>query len=277
MRFDLRVVAKRALMTAAVALPLLYAATLAILYFGQERLIFPGTPLASDFKFAFDEHFEEIRIPVAGATLNALRFTQPHPRGLVFFLHGNVGNLATWTTGLDFYKRVNYDLFMLDYRGYGKSTGRIASEAQLHADVRAAWDYIAPQYRGTPIVIYGRSLGTGLAAALARDVDPALLVLVSPYANLGMEAKRAYPVAPSWLLRYPLATDTVIGDVKCPILLVHGSADTFIVPAESERLRSLAHAPVQLEIINGAAHDDVHKFPAYLDLLSAALIKAAAK
>jgi uncharacterized protein len=62
---------------------------------------------------------------------------------------------------------VNYDLFIIDYRGYGKSTGRIESEVQLHADVRAAWEAIAPRYRGKPIVIYGRSLGTGLAASLA--------------------------------------------------------------------------------------------------------------
>ena len=66
-----------------------------------------------------------------GATLHALHFMQEQPRGLVFFLHGNAGNLQTWTTGIDFYRRVNYDLFILDYRGYGKSTGHIESEQQL--------------------------------------------------------------------------------------------------------------------------------------------------
>ena len=74
--------------------------------------------------------------------MHALHITQLAPRGLLFFIHGNGGDLSTWATGIDFYRKVNYDLFIFDYRGYGKSTGRIESEAQLHADVRAAWDKI---------------------------------------------------------------------------------------------------------------------------------------
>ena len=183
-----------------------------------------------------------MRIPVPGATLHALHFTQPQPRGLVFFLHGNAGNLQTWTTGVDFYRRVNYDLFILDYRGYGKSTGTIDGEDQLHADVRAAWDAIAPRYRDVPIVIYGRSLGTGLAARLARDVQPALLVLVTPYASLAAAAKRAFPMAPEFLLKYRLRTDTLIADVRSPVLLMHGNRDTLIPLADSEALLARVRA-----------------------------------
>ena len=123
-----------------------YALLLAALYFGQESLIFPGTPLPAEHRFAFDQPFEEIRVPVDGGSLDALLFRQPSPRGLVFFLHGNRGNLQTWTTGLDFYRRVNYDLFIFDYRGYGRSTGQNVDERQLDADVRAAW---TPSRRAT--------------------------------------------------------------------------------------------------------------------------------
>jgi uncharacterized protein len=249
-----------------------YAGFLGALYFKQERLIFPVRRLPADFQFQFDQRFEEVRIPVPGATLHALHFMQDQPRGLVFFLHGNVGNLETWTTGLDFYRRVNYDLFIIDYRGYGKSTGTIESEAQLEADVRAAWDAIAPRYRGKPIVIYGRSLGTGLAAKLASEVDAQLLILVSPYTSLAASAKEAYPLAPEWLLKYPLRTDEVIGRVKMPIVLIHGSSDRKIPVAHSQRLAALAHAPVELIVVDGAGHDDIHRFPAYLDSLAARLI-----
>ena len=251
-----------------------YAGFLGALYFKQERLIFPGRPLPADFQFQFDQRFEEVRIPVPGATLHALHFIQEQPRGLVFFLHGNVGNLQTWTTGMDFYRRVNYDLFIIDYRGYGKSTGRIESEAQLDADVRAAWDAIAPRYRGKPIVIYGRSLGTGLAAKLASEVDAQLLILVSPYSSLAASAREAYPLAPEWLLKYPLRTDQVIGSVKMPIVLIHGSEDRKIAVEHSQRLAALAHAPVELIVVDGAGHDDIHRFPAYLDSLAARLIAA---
>jgi alpha-beta hydrolase superfamily lysophospholipase len=251
---------------------LAWAALLAALYFAQERLIFPATKLPVDHVFRFArQDFEELRIPVPGATLNALLFRQPRPRGLVFFLHGNAGNLETWTTGIDFYRRVNYDLFIVDYRGYGKSTGAIESEDQLHADVRAAWDAIAPRYRDLPIVVYGRSLGTGLAARLARDVHPALLVLVTPYASLASAASRAFPIAPEFLLKYKMRTDALIGDVRSPLLLLHGSRDTLIPHADSESLRALARAPTELIVVEGAGHNDIHTFPAYLDPLAARL------
>jgi uncharacterized protein len=259
----------------AVLIALGYAGALGVLYLAQERLILPATTLAADYRFRFDQPFEEVWIPVQGASLLALHFKQPNPRGVVFFLHGNVGNLATWTTGVDFYRRVNYDLFIFDYRGYGKSTGHVESEAQLHADARAAYDAMAPLYRDKPIVIYGRSLGTALAVSLARDVHPRLLVLVSPFTSLAAAAARAYPWAPGWILKYPLRNDTIIGEVKSPILLVHGSDDKLIPLAHSERLKALARSPVELLVVPGAGHNDIHKFPVYLDGLAARLIGVA--
>jgi uncharacterized protein len=252
-----------------------YVGLLAALYFGQERLLFPATPLPADYQFKFDQHFEEIRVPVAGGSLDALLFRQPAPRGLVFFLHGNRGDLNTWTTGLEFYRRINYDLFIVDYRGYGKSSGRIESEAQLRADVRAAWDTVAPRYRDKPIVIYGRSLGTGLAAELARDVHPSLLVLVSPFTNLAAAAQRRYPFAPAFLLKYPMRTDAIIGDITSPMLLVAGSEDRLTPVGDSLRLQSLAHAPVDLLVVAGAGHVNIHRYPAYLDGLADRLTRVA--
>jgi uncharacterized protein len=250
-----------------------YVGIVAGLYGMQERLIFPASTLPPDYQFSFDQPFEEVRIPVPGASLSALHFTQAKPRGLVFFLHGNGGDLSSWTTGADFYRKVNYDLFIIDYRGYGKSTGKIESEAQLHADVRAAWDAIAPRYRSRnlPIVIYGRSLGTGLAAYLARDVNPALLMLVTPFTSLAAAASRAYPLVPGWILKYPLRTDAIIGEVKSPVLLVHGTRDELIPLSDSEQLRSLARSPVELLVVDGAGHNDIQRFPAYLDGLAARL------
>jgi uncharacterized protein len=265
--------------TAAVILAALvalgYAGAVGLLYLTQERIILPASALAADYRFQFDQPFEEVWVPVQGASLHALHFKQPNPRGVVFFLHGNVGNLVSWTTGVDFYRRVNYDLFIVDYRGYGKSTGHIENEAQLHADARAAYDAMAPLYRDKPIVIYGRSLGTALAASLARDVQPRLLVLVSPFSSLAASAAHAYPWAPGWVLKYPLRTDAIIGDVKSPILLIHGSEDKLIPLSHSERLKALARSPVELLVVPGAGHSDIHKFPVYLDGLAARLIAAA--
>ena len=267
--------ARIAAVTLAALAALGYAGALGLLYVKQERIVFPASTLAADYRFQFDQPFEEVWIPVQGASLHALHFKQPNPRGVVFFLHGNAGNLVSWTTGVDFYRRVNYDLFIVDYRGYGKSTGHIENEAQLYADARAAYDAMAPLYRDKPIVIYGRSLGTALAASLARDVQPRLLVLVSPFSSLAASAAQAYPWAPGWVLKYPLRTDAIIGDIKSPILLIHGSDDKLIPLAHSQRLEALARSPVELLVVPGAGHSDIHKFPVYLDGLAARLIAAA--
>jgi len=249
---------------ALLGLAALYLIALAALYVFQERILFPAAPLPPDYRFHFDgQRFEEIAVRVPGATLNALHFMQPDPQGLVFFIHGNGGNLESWTTGVDFYRRVNYDLFIFDFRGYGKSTGRIGSEAELHADVRAAFDAIAPRYRGKPIVVYGRSLGTALAVDLATQVTPQLVVLVTPYTSVAALARRIYPWAPAQLLRYPLRTDALIGRVATPLLLIHGTRDELIPFDESRKLLALARAPAELLTIEGASHNDIHEFPLY--------------
>jgi pimeloyl-ACP methyl ester carboxylesterase len=256
----------------AVLAALAYAGLLGTLYFSQERLIFPATTLPADYRFRFDQRFEEMEVAVPGSTLNAVLIRQAEPKGLVFYLHGNGGDLRTWTTGLAFYRHINFDLFIVDYRGYGKSTGNIESEAQLHADVRAAWDTIAPRYRDVPIVVFGRSLGTALAARLAADVHPAMLVLVTPFTSLAATATRRYPYAPEFLVKYPLRTDAVIGTIRSPILLVAGTQDTLTPLADSERLRSLARSPVELLVIDGAGHNDIQSFPSYVDGLAARLL-----
>ena len=127
---------------------LLYGLVLALLWWGQERLLFLPTRLAPDHRMALERDVHERTIDVAGARLHALHLKLPAPRGVVFFLHGNAGNLESWFGDSDFFRRANFDLFMIDYRGYGKSSGRIDSEAQLHADVKTAWDAVAPEYAG---------------------------------------------------------------------------------------------------------------------------------
>ena len=112
-------------------------AVLAWIYSFQESLIFHPERLPAEHRFVFSD-VSEVSIDVGGETLSALHLKLPAPRGVVFFLHGNNGNLATWFTNSDFYRAANYDLFMLDYRGYAKSSGRIDSEAQLRAEIGRA-------------------------------------------------------------------------------------------------------------------------------------------
>ena len=201
----------------------------------------------------------EVWVDVPGARLHALHLRLPQPRGVVFFLHGNAGSLQTWFVNTGYYRRLNLDLFMLDYRGFGKSSGHIDSEAQLMADVRAAWAQIAPLYAGRQRVFYGRSLGTGLAAQLAAEVQPDLTVLVSPYTSMEALAAEKYPWVPAPLLRYPLRTDLALPRVQGRVLLMHGGRDTLIPPTHSERLQAV-QPRAELLWVPEAGHGDIHKF-----------------
>lgn len=259
-------IARRAVLSLFIMSVFVYAAIVAFVYFRQEKLIFMPLPLSPDHQFTV-AGVQEVKVAVAGAELSALHLRLPDPKGIVFFLHGNGGNLQTWLTSIDFYRRVNYDLFIIDYRGYGKSSGQIESETQLHEDMRIAWNKIAPLYVGKKLVIYGRSLGTGLAAKLSSDVQPDLTVLVSPFESLKAMGDAHYPWLPGAVNRYPMRTDIWLPKISGPVVIEHGDLDTLIGLSHGERLTQL-RSGTELVVVNGAGHNDIHKFPKYLDTLS---------
>lgn len=254
-----------------VLLPALaWAAGTALLWWRQEGLLFHPQPLPADARLATEPDVHEAVVEVPGARLSVLELRLAAPRGVVFFLHGNAGNLQSWFTDTDVYRRAGYDLVMPDYRGYGKSTGRIDSEAQLHADVMAVWRHVAPRYAGKRVVIVGRSLGTGLAAELAATVQPDLTVLVSPFASIAGLARDYYPWLPPQVVRYPLRTDRAVTRIRGPLLLVHGERDDIIPFAESIKLQALV-PQAKLVRVAGGGHNDLQDLPAYREALADAL------
>ena len=264
-----------ALLLLAAAAAGLYAAVLTFLWFRQESLLFFPEPLPADHRLASEPGVEEVAIDVPGARLSVLHLKVPASRGVVFFLHGNGGNLASWFTGTEFYRQASFDLVMMDYRGYGKSTGRITDAAGLRTDVRAVWDHFAPQYAGRRIVVYGRSLGTALAADLAGQLSlagapPDLTVLVSPYFSMRALRDDYYPWVPPFLLRYPLDTSAHLPRVRGPVILVHGDQDEVIALRHAHRLKD-AFPLAKLLVVAGAAHNDIHETPVYRAALLAAL------
>ena len=198
------------------------------------------------------------------------------PDGLVFFLHGNAGNLDNWFRDADFYRQLNLDLVMLDYRGYGKSGGRITGQQQMLSDIRAAWDAVSFRYEGLRRIIIGRSLGTGFAAALAVQVQPELTVLVSPYTSMRKLAREQYPWIPGLLVSYPLRTEEWLPRIRGDVLLLHGARDLLITPTHSERLQTLS-ATADLILIPDAGHDDLNASQTFRDALRSAIAPSIGK
>ena len=248
-----------------------YVGVAAFFYWAQDNIVFRPETLPATHEFKLP-NVSEVKIPVDGATLSALHFKQPNAKGVVFFLHGNAGNLASWVRDTNFYRRSNVDLFMIDYRGFGKSTGHIESEAQLHADVLAAWKLMAPQYEGRKRVIFGRSLGTTLATKLSTEVAADWTVLVSPFYSLEAMRQQHYPWLPGALMRYKFTTNEWLPNIKNPVTIIHGNADPLIPISHAERLKGIA-PKVELIEIPGGDHVNLHQLSSYLDALGDRLVK----
>ena len=240
-------------------------------YFRQESMIFYPETLPADFQYSFPARFDEVTLSSDGVAINALHFKTENPKGVVVYFHGNAGNLSSWgEVALDF-TRLNYDVFIPDYRGYGKSTGKIQSEAMLHRDAAVAYDYLRKRYNENQIIVYGRSIGTGIAVHLARETRPRMVILESPMFNMRDLAKYHYPLIPSALiasiLKYQLRTDLWIADVRCPVYLFHGTIDDIVPYSSSERLIKLTKTESRLITIPGGGHNNLSEFALYREEL----------
>jgi len=180
-----------------------YTAICLLLYLNQEQIIFLPTKLSPDHSFQFDQPFEEKTIRTKdGTTLNTVLFKADSSKGVIFYLHGNAGSIDSWGWVATTYTSLHYDVFMLDYRGYGKSGGKIQNEQQLYDDIQTAYNELKKLYDENNIVVLGYSIGTGLASKVASQNHPKLLILQAPYYSLIDEMHTRFPVIPTFILKY---------------------------------------------------------------------------
>ncbi|PLS77646.1 MAG: alpha/beta hydrolase [Chloroflexi bacterium] len=260
---NMRRTGQQMLVTLGLSLVFIYVVICALLYAVQERLLFYPEVLPPRYTFNFSTRFNEVTLPAEGATLHALHFTVDEPKGVVLYLHGNAGSVRTWGLVASDFVAHNYDVLIPDYRGYGKSTGTLTGERMLQDDAAIMYSYLLQRYPEQQIVVYGRSLGTGLAVALAATHDPKLLILETPYVSLQALATAQFPWVPGFLFKYPFRTDRLIGAVKSPVVLFHGTNDDVIPYAASEQLLPLIRSHHKLVTIEGGGHNNLRDFPAY--------------
>ena len=175
-------------------------------------------------------------------------------RGVVLFLHGTPSTLADTVWRLPDLQKSGFGVMAIDYRGYGASTG-VASEAGLRADARAAFDWLRGAAPGSKIAVFGESLGTGPAVALARDRPVAGVLLNAPYASVRrLFELRAPPLPYRWLMKHQFDSEALIGGIGVPLMILHGTADANIPLAEARRLYAAAHEPKTMIEVEGAGH-----------------------
>jgi len=239
----------------------LYAVMVAFVYYGQSSLIYypnmPGrdivaTPERIGLKY-HDVHF------VTGDNINLHGWFVPHhaAKGTLLFFHGNAGNISHRLESIDVFHRLELNVFIIDYRGYGQSEGKVSEQGTYH-DAVAAWDYLT-RTRGIgakQIVIFGRSLGASIASWLASKHTPAALIVESGFSSVPSMAKRIYPFLPvSWLTYFKYDTRSYVKSIACPVLVAHSRSDDIIPFAEGREIFDAAPAAKQFLEMRGGHND----------------------
>lgn len=237
----------------------IYAVIVVLAYFGQRRLLYFPDTQAYDPKLTQASEMAVVDLIAEDGTRVIAWYQAAEPgKPTILLFHGNAGNVAHRDFKARLFLDQGYGVMLAGYRGYGGGEGS-PTEAGLIADGRAALDYLTGEgVDGDNLVLYGESLGTGIAVRLAAERDLSALILEAPYSSIADVAASAYPFLPVQLMikdRF----DSVdhIGRVRAPILAFHGGADQVIPNQLGARLLEAANEPKRFVIIPGAGHNTV--------------------
>ncbi|MBS0242166.1 MAG: alpha/beta hydrolase [Proteobacteria bacterium] len=236
----------------------LYALIVAVAWLGQRHLMYvPDATRVAPDKIGLKAH-ERILSTPDGARL--VTWSAPAREGFptILYFHGNAGNLASRALLFSRYQAAGFGLLMMSWRGYSGSTGR-PSEANNVADARLAYDVLRGDgIAADRIVLYGESLGTGVAVQIAAEKPVAAVILDAPYTSIVDVALLSYPylpVRPLLLDRYE--TMSHIGRVRAPLLVIHGEKDRIIPVSMGKTVFAAANEPKKLILFPEGNHVDL--------------------
>ena len=237
------------------------------MYFVQERFLFKPEKLPEDFEFDYDQKFTEHNLDMGdGVNISGVHFSVEKPRGVVMYLKGNSRSIKGWGKYAIDFNRVGFDVIMVDYRGFGKSTGK-RTERGIKDDLQHVYDLIKSRVDQKYIVVYGRSMGSGFATKLASTNNPRMLILESPYYSMMKMASRFLPLLPTMVIRFKIRTYKWIQYVHCPIKIIHGTSDKIVPFRNSIKLAKRSPKFARLYSVIGGGHNDLHTFDEYHRML----------
>jgi uncharacterized protein len=242
-------------------------------YVFQEKFIFQPKKLAKDYPFQFDQSFTEHFIKTDdGEVLNALLFKSPTTsKGFILYFHGNAGSLQRWGQYAIDFTQLGYDILMIDYRGYGKSTST-PSEKDLYRDAQTVLNWSKENIPFTRLIIYGRSLGSAVASQLATKHTPDLLILETPFDEF--KSVVYAPIRPLLTLlpvRNHFPNKIFLQKAKCKKVIFHGTNDWVVPFSSAMKLKPLLSSEDKFFVIEGGGHKNLRNFEEYHKALAEVL------
>ena len=253
---------------------LVYCSIGIALYYLQEKILFHPKKLDSNYSFSFKQPFEEINIPFNKIdTVNMVKFFPQDSvrRGVVLYFHGNKNNIEHYAGFAASFTSKGYEVWMPDYPGYGKSTGE-RTEQKLYSIAYEVQKMAAVKYSSDSMIVYGKSLGTALAAYIASVKPCKMLILETPYYSIpSLFGTYAFMYPASVMSNYMLPTYEFLADVKAPVAIFHGTGD-WVVPYSSgvQLKKFLKPADIFIKIPQGS-HNNLSESPLYRHTLDSLL------
>ncbi len=253
---------------------LLYGALGITYYYLQEKFLFHPVPLAPGYAYHFDMPFAEVTIPFSKTdTISMVKFFPKDSlrRGVVLYFHGNRENINRYAPFTEVFTRHGYEVWIEDYPGFGKSVGT-RDENTLYNQALQLYKMAQSRYHDDSIIIYGKSLGTGIASYTASLSKAKRLILETPYysipALLGCYAP-IYPV--SAMSTYKLPTHHYLEDLSMPITIFHGNNDWVIPYRCAARLKKVLKPADEFITIDGGTHHNLYSKPVYQQTIDSLL------
>jgi pimeloyl-ACP methyl ester carboxylesterase len=258
----------------------IYAALSIYIYFMQSSLIFypnmPGRNLVStpeniglgyqDIEFVTEDNVK----------LHGWFIAHENAKATLLFFHGNAGNISHRLDSIAIFHQLGLNVFIIDYRGYGQSEGKI-TEKGTYRDAEAAWNYLTHTsgISEEQIIIFGRSLGASIASWLAARHRPAALIIESGFSSIASMGQRFYPFLPvRWLTHFKYDTKKYVTKISCPVLVAHSRNDEIIpYPEGREIFEAIAGEKQFLEMQGGHNDGFVVSGNSYIDGLKSFINK----
>jgi len=233
------------------------------LYFLQDYILFHPVTLKRDHNYNFPEKHKDINIPITeNSNLNIVQFfsTDTITKGVVLYFHGNKKNISWYAKYSPYFTKHGYEVWLIDYPGFGKSTGKF-NEQTLYDWSNYMYNFARTRFSPDSIIIYGKSMGTGIATHLASLQPCKKLILETPYYNYPSVIKHYLPIYPiEWMIHYKIPTHDYIEKVTDPITIFQGTDDGLVTYNNAKRLKPFLKAGDEFVTINGGGHNDLYNY-----------------
>lgn len=251
---------KQRLKRIAVATITLYVLVGFVLYFVQDKILFHPKALSKDYPFQFEQPFEELNISLGKENLSIIKFKSSKERkGIVLFFHGNMKNVEHYKKYPQYFLRNRCDVWMIDYPGFGKTTGK-RSEKIIYEQALMMYNLAEKEIHYDSIIVYGKSIGTGIASYVAANKNCRQLILETPYYSIQSIARHYFPVYPlNSMIKYSFPVNNYLKEVKAPVIILHGTNDKIVPYKQSKRLKK-ENRGIHLITIEKGKHNDLSDF-----------------